>query len=284
MSSDSIQSTRSSQLGLDGVGDLVGERARRDERRLLLQRGRLGKAERVDRVAQQRHLELQRVTIVVAELAADPAQHPEHLPRPDEVGGAHVVGAVGERGPQIGDRAEGAGDRERLSQLGVVLDGREQVEQVVLELGQVLEHVPGTGVEEVDDPDVVVGVDQDVGRVEIAVHVRHVVVVLRWQRVVGQEVLVEAADVGQRHPAGELEHLRPRLRGDGGDTGPHRRCPFGGELVVLEKRHPLVAGRRVQRAEDLVEGGLHGGDDARVGTSAANIDCSVRTSPWPMAA
>ena len=67
VSSDSIGSTRGvSELGLDGVGDLVGERARRRQRRLLLERGGFGEAEGVDRVTQQRHLELQGMTVLVA--------------------------------------------------------------------------------------------------------------------------------------------------------------------------------------------------------------------------
>jgi len=46
------------QLPADRAGDLIGKRARRSQRRLLLERGRLGEAKGVDRVTQQRHLEL----------------------------------------------------------------------------------------------------------------------------------------------------------------------------------------------------------------------------------
>ena len=141
--------------------------------------------------------------------------------------------------------------------MGVVIDGREQIEQVVLELRQIFEDVPTTGVEEVDDPHVVVRVYQDVGRVEIAVHVRHVVVVLRGERGACEELVVEAADVRQLESARELEHRLGRVRHQGCDGGPHVRGLVGGELVVGEERQPLVAGRRVQRSEDLVEGGLH---------------------------
>ena len=115
------------QPGFDGVGDLVGERARRRQRRLLLERGWLGEAERVDRVTQQRGLELQRVTILMAQPATDPAQHPEHLPCPDELGSAPGQ-AGGELGLEVGDRAEAAGDGQGLQQLRGVPDGREQVE------------------------------------------------------------------------------------------------------------------------------------------------------------
>ena len=169
----------------------------------------------------------------------------------------HIIGNVGKRGAQIGDLPEGAGDRDRLSQLGIVLDGREQIEQVVLELRQVFEDVPTTGVEEVDDPHVVVRVDQDVGRVEIAVHVRHVVVVLRGERGACEELVVEATDVRQLESAGELEHRPGRVRHQGRDGSPHVWALVGGELVVGEERQPLVAGRRVQRPEDLLDGGLH---------------------------
>jgi hypothetical protein len=244
------------------VGDLVGERARRRQRRLLLERGRLREAEGVDRITQQRHLELQGVTVLMAELAADLAQHLEHLPGPDELGRAQLAGAAGEVGLEVGNRAQGAGDGDGLQKLGGVFDRRKQVEQVVLKLGQVLQHVPGSGLEEVDDPDVVVGVDQDVGGVEVAVHIGHVVVVVRRQPVVGQEVVVELADVGQRHPSGEVEHLLAGISSDGGDTVADRRPKFRRELVVLEKRHAFVAGRGVERAEDFFKGAPHDRDDA----------------------
>jgi hypothetical protein len=150
----------------------------------------------VDCVTQERHLELKGMTVLTAQLAADPAQHLEHLPRPDELRRVHLVRAVGKLGVEVGNSAEGTGDSEGLQELGSVLDGREQVEQVVLKLSQILQHVPGSGMEEVDDPDVVAGIDQNVGGIEVAVHVGHIVVVLRWQPVVGQEVFVEPADVG----------------------------------------------------------------------------------------
>jgi hypothetical protein len=102
-----------------------------------------------------------------------------------------------------------------------------------------------------------VRVDQDVGRVEISVHVRHVVVVLRGERGACEELIVETADVRQLESAGELEHRPGRVRHQGRDSSPHARDLIGGELVVGEERQPLVAGRRVQRPEDLVEGGLH---------------------------
>lgn len=113
------------QVGLHGGRDLVGERARGDERRLLLQRRRLRKAERVNGVAQAGHLVLERVAIVVADLADRAPQYPENLPCSDEVRRPHVLGKVGKRGPQIGDLPEGEGDRDRLSQLGIVIDGGE---------------------------------------------------------------------------------------------------------------------------------------------------------------
>src|SRR5207247_4274549 len=144
-------------------------------------------------------------------------QHPENLPRSDEVRRPHATGKVGKRSAQIGDLPEGEGDRDRLSQLGVVIDGREQIEQVVLELRQVFEDVPTTGVEEVDDPHVVVRVYQDVGRVEIAVHVRHEVVVLRGERGACEELVVEAADVRQLESAGEVDHRAGRGRHHGCD-------------------------------------------------------------------
>jgi hypothetical protein len=89
------------------------------------------------------------------------------------------------------------------------------------------------------------------------VHVRHVVVVLRGERGAYEELLVEAADVRQLEFAGELEHRPGRVRHQGRDGGPHVRGLVGGKLVVGEERQPLVAGRRVQRPEDLVEGGPH---------------------------
>jgi hypothetical protein len=89
--------------------------------------------------------------------------------------------------------------------LRVVVDRRDQVQQVVLELREVLEDVRSAGMEEVDDPHVVVRIDQDVGRVQIAVHERHVVVVLHGKRGSREELLVEAADIRQLEAARKLE-------------------------------------------------------------------------------
>ena len=72
-----------------------------------------------------------------------------------------------------------------------------------------------------------------------------------------EEFVVEAPDVWELESAGELEHGPGRVRHQGRDSSTHVRALVGGELVVGEERQPLVAGRRVQRPEDLVEGGLH---------------------------
>ena len=108
----------------------------------------------------------------------------------------------------------------------------------------------------------VVGVDEDVGGVEVPVYVRDVVIVVRRQGVVGQELRVELADVRQHQPPGKLQHLPAEVCGEGGDAGPDRRSQRRGEPVVLEKRHPLVTASRVQRAEDLIKCAAHDRNEA----------------------
>jgi hypothetical protein len=96
----------------------------------------------------------------------------------------------------------------------------------------------------------------------LAVHVGHVMVVVRRQPVVGQEVLVELADVRQRRPSREMEHLLTGVGSDGGDAVADRRPTVGRELIVLEKRHAFIAGRGIERAQDFFKGAPHDGDDA----------------------
>ena len=145
----------------------------------------------MDGVTQERHLKLQGVAVLLAEPADDLAHDGEHFPRSDEMRGSHLGGAVGHRGAEVSDGSQDMSDGEGLEQLAIVLDGRQHVEQVVLKLGQILQHMTRAGVKEVDDPDVVVAVDEDVGRVEVTVNVGDEVVVRRGQRWISEEVLVE---------------------------------------------------------------------------------------------
>ena len=93
----------------------------------------------------------------------------------------------------------------------MVGDGREYEQDVVFELRQILEDVPLCGMEEVDDPDVAPGIDEDVRGVEVTVYVRHVVELVVGQRGIRQELVVEPARVADGEPAREVEYLGCRV-------------------------------------------------------------------------
>ena len=231
------------------------------------------------RVAHERVKRLQWTAPQPEQLRIEAPQDARRLPGPHEarVGDPQRLGRR-QRRSQIVDLAQPVGQRQRLGQRGVVLERREDVEEIVLELEKILEDVPRPGVEEVDEPHVPLRVEDDVRAVQVAVDPGHPRLLLRAARQIGQRALVEPADVPDR-AAGDQELVaRGLIANQRRDPATHRRGPARAELVVGQqiaraRREPSRRGRagyarrssRGSRArigdrraalEALLEGGL----------------------------
>ena len=130
---------------------------------------------------------------------------------------------------------------------------RPDVQQIILQLDQIAQHMAAMGVEEIDHPHIPGRVDEDVGAVEITMHPGKIVRA-RQPRQTFQFALVEQADMWQTAAVGEVQLVAGAVATENGaDPFAHAGSPFGLEVVVVEQIGALGTGGRIQSTELLAE-------------------------------